>query len=55
VIWAVQLPNLEMLVLLQKDLGISPLDVCPFFGKDCGGAETRRAVYCFELELPVSM
>lgn len=32
----------------------SPLDVFPSFGKDCGGAEKRKAVDCFELELPVS-
>ncbi|KAE8023676.1 hypothetical protein FH972_009348 [Carpinus fangiana] len=32
----------------------SPLDVFPFLGKGCEGAEKRKAVDCFELELPVS-
>jgi hypothetical protein len=32
-----------------------PLDVLPCFGKGSGGVETRMAVDCYELEMPVSL
>jgi hypothetical protein len=51
VTWAALGPEVRFLPMPPSS---SPLDVFPFFGKGCGDAEMRRAVDCFELELPVS-